>query len=187
MARMPLITRWGVAALLALVLIPAAAAASSPSANTAALQVALKALHHYRGSIDGIAGPRTKGAVKQFQRKHHLTADGVAGPQTRRAMGRRGSPLLGTRVMHVGNRGWDVAALQFMLRRRGFSAGSVDGGYGPNTRTAGRRFQAPARPHADGAARPRPVRAPGPPTRQRSSAGSGRAGHPARPGPLPPA
>src|SRR3954462_11871943 len=123
MARMPLITRWGVAALVALALsalLPAVAAARAPSANTAALQVALKAVHRYHGGIDGIAGPGTKNAVKSFQRRHHLAADGVAGPQTRRALGRRGSPLLGTRVMHLGNRGWDVAALQFMLRRRGF-------------------------------------------------------------------
>jgi peptidoglycan hydrolase-like protein with peptidoglycan-binding domain len=168
---MPLIARWGVAALLALALVPATAAASSPSANTAALQVALKALHHYHGGIDGLAGPRTKGAVKQFQRQHHLTADGVAGPQTRRAMGRRGAPLLGRRVMHTGNRGWDVAALQFMLRRRGFSSGSVDGGYGPNTRTAVGRFQAHAGLHVDGAAGPGTIRALKHITQRRTSSG----------------
>jgi peptidoglycan hydrolase-like protein with peptidoglycan-binding domain len=156
---MPLITRWGVAALLALVLFPAAAAARGPSANTAALQVALRAVHRYHGSIDGIAGPRTKGAVKSFQRRHHLTADGVVGPQTRRALGRRGSPLLGRRVMRLGNRGWDVAALQFMLRRRGYSSGSVDGGYGPNTRTVVSRFQSARGMHADGAAGPATLRA----------------------------
>jgi murein DD-endopeptidase MepM/ murein hydrolase activator NlpD len=156
---MPLITRWGVAALLALALFPATAAARGPSANTAALQVALKALHHYSGAIDGIAGPGTKGAVKRFQRRHHLTADGVAGPQTRRALGRRGTPGLGSRVMRVGNRGWDVAALQFMLRRRGYSSGSVDGGYGPNTRTSVSRFQSAAGMNADGAAGPATLRA----------------------------
>jgi murein DD-endopeptidase MepM/ murein hydrolase activator NlpD len=148
-----------VAALLALALFPALAAARGPSANTAALQVALKALHHYGGAIDGIAGPGTKGAVKRFQRKHGLAADGVAGPRTRKALGRRGAPLLGTRVMRVGNRGWDVAALQFMLRRRGYSSGSVDGGYGPNTRTAVSRFQSAVRMNADGAAGPATLRA----------------------------
>src|SRR3954454_2045349 len=150
MARMPLITRFGVAALLLLALVPAAAAARTPSANTAALQVALKAVHRYHGGIDGLAGPRTKGAVKSFQRRHYLVADGVAGPQTRRALGRRGSPLLGTRVMHAGNRGWDVAALQFMLRRRGYSPGTIDGGYGANTAVTVRRFQSAAGLHADG-------------------------------------
>jgi murein DD-endopeptidase MepM/ murein hydrolase activator NlpD len=147
---MPLITRWGVAALVALALFPAIAAARGPSANTAALQVALKALHHYHGGIDGIAGRGTKRAVRAFQRRHHLTVDGVAGPRTKRALGRRGKPVLGSRVMGPGDRGWDVAALQFMLRRRGFSAGSVDGGYGPNTTAAVRRFQSAAGLGVDG-------------------------------------
>jgi peptidoglycan hydrolase-like protein with peptidoglycan-binding domain len=150
---MPLIARWGAVALVALALLtltPAVAAARGPSANTAALQVALKALHHYHGGIDGLAGPGTKRAVRSFQRRHHLAVDGVPGPRTRRALGKRGRPSLGSRVMGPGDRGWDVAALQFMLRRRGFSAGSVDGGYGPNTTAAVRRFQSAARIGVDG-------------------------------------
>ena len=149
MARMPRIAAWGVAALTALTLTPAAHAAS---ANTAALQVALKAVHRYHGAIDGIKGAGTKNALKSFQRRHHLAPDGVVGPNTRRALGRRGSPLLGSRVMHTGNRGWDVAALQFMLRRRGFSPGTIDGGYGAFTATTVRRFQSAAGLHADGMA-----------------------------------
>src|SRR3954454_19414547 len=153
MARMPLIARWGALALVALslsALLPAVAAARAPSANVAALQVALKAVHRYHGGIDGLAGPGTKNAVRSFQRRHHLTVDGVAGPRTRRALGRRGKPALGSRVMAPGDRGWDVAALQFMLRRRGFSSGSVDGGYGPNTTGAVRRFQSAAGIGVDG-------------------------------------
>src|SRR3954452_19869385 len=102
MARMPLIARWGAVALVALALLtltPAVAAARGPSANTAALQVALKALHHYHGGIDGLAGPGTKRAVRSFQRRHHLAVDGVPGPRTRRALGRRGKPMLGSRGM----------------------------------------------------------------------------------------
>jgi peptidoglycan hydrolase-like protein with peptidoglycan-binding domain len=156
---MPLIARWGALALLALALLPAVAAARAPSANVAALQVALKALHRYHGGIDGIAGPGTEQAVRTFQRRHHLAADGVAGPQTRRALGRRGTPTLGSRVMAPGDRGWDVAALQFMLRRRGFYAGSVDGGYGPNTTASVRRFQAAAGIGVDGHAGPGTLRA----------------------------
>src|SRR3954469_2409900 len=153
MARMPLIARWGAAALVALALFtltPAVAAARGPSPNVAALQVALKALHHYGGGIDGIAGAGTKHPGRKSQRRHHLTADGVAGPRTRRALGRRGKPALGSRVMGPGDRGWDVAALQFMLRRRGFSSGSVDGGYGANTTAAVRRFQSAAGIGVDG-------------------------------------
>jgi murein DD-endopeptidase MepM/ murein hydrolase activator NlpD len=128
------------------------AQARSSSANTAALQVALRALKHYNGGIDGIPGPRTKRAVRRFQRSHHLHADGVAGPRTRRALGRRGTPRLGSRIMVQGQRGWDVAALQFMLRRRGYNPGSVDGGFGQGTENALKRFQAAAGITADGAA-----------------------------------
>src|SRR5436305_10301560 len=109
--------------------------------DVAALQVALKAEHLYRGSIDGIAGPQTVGAVRSFQSKHHLTVDGIAGPQTRHALGRRGGPSLGSRIMRRGYRGWDVAALQFLLKKRGFSPGSIDGGFGSHTDSAARRFQ----------------------------------------------
>jgi murein DD-endopeptidase MepM/ murein hydrolase activator NlpD len=117
-----------------------AADARSSNANTAALQVALRALHHYNGGIDGIPGRRTRRAIRRLQRSHHLHADGVAGPRTRKALGRRGRPLLGRRIIRRGNHGWDVAATQFMLRRRGFGV-SVDGGYGAGTARAVKSFQ----------------------------------------------
>jgi peptidoglycan hydrolase-like protein with peptidoglycan-binding domain len=156
---MPTLVRCMAAALLALALLPAAASARGSNANVAALQVALRALHHYRGGIDGIPGPNTKSAVRGFQRSHRLPVDGVVGPRTRRALGRRGAPLLGRRVMRRGNHGWDVAALQFMLRRRGYPSGSVDGGFGANTLSAVRRFQSAAGLRADGRAGPGTLRA----------------------------
>ncbi len=33
--------------------------------------------------------------------------------------------------MAVGDRGWDVAAMQFLLARHGFPSGPLDGGFGP--------------------------------------------------------
>src|SRR3954469_20133806 len=141
---------WLVAALAVLAFIPAAANASS--ADVAALQVALRALHLYHGGIDGIAGPGTKRATRAFQRRRKLAADGVAGPQTRRALGRRGRPALGSRTMVTGDRGWDVAALQFLLRKRGFSPGTIDGGYGAYTASTVRRYQSAVGLTADGKA-----------------------------------
>ena len=69
-----------------------------------------------------------------FQRHRGLAADGVAGPRTRRALGWRGRPGLGSRTMRIGNRGWDVAALQYLLQRAGHGAGRADGLFGPLTR-----------------------------------------------------
>ncbi|MFL5887356.1 MAG: peptidoglycan-binding protein [Thermoleophilaceae bacterium] len=115
----------------------------------AALQVALRAVHAYHGGIDGIAGPGTRRAVRLFQRRHRLPADGVAGARTRRALGRRGRPALGSRVMTSGSRGWDVCELQYLLRRRGYAV-SIDGGYGPGTSAAVRAFQRRAGLAADG-------------------------------------
>jgi peptidoglycan hydrolase-like protein with peptidoglycan-binding domain len=126
-----------------------AAHAKSSSANTAALQVALKALRHYTGGVDGIKGRRTGRAIRRFQRAHHLPVDGIAGPRTRRKLGRRGRPLLGRRIMKRGNTGWDVAALQFMLRRRGYVL-TVDGGYGRVTQRAVKQFQRARRIPVDG-------------------------------------
>ena len=109
--------------------------------NTAALQVALKALHHYSGGIDGINGRRTKLAVRRYQRAHRLPVDGVAGARTRRKLGARGRPSFGSRAMSQGDRGWDVAALQWLLRKRGFKPNGTDGGFGANTTAAVRRAQ----------------------------------------------
>ena len=130
--------------------VPSAAQARSSNANTAALQTALRALRHYTGGVDGIVGRRTRRAIRRFQRSRHLHADGVAGPRTRKALGRRGRPLLGRRIMRRGNHGWDVAALQFMLRRRGYDPGSVDGGFGRGTLAAVKRMQSARGLHVDG-------------------------------------
>jgi len=128
--------------------------ARAASANVAALQVALRALGLSPGPIDGISGPWTRRAVSRFQAREHLPVDGIAGPQTRRALGRRGRPRLGSRPMRLGQRGWDVAALQFLLSSRGYGPGGFDGGFGPKTALAVRRFQRAAGLGVDGVAGP---------------------------------
>ena len=124
--------------------------AGASSANVAALQVALKAIGLYPVGVDGVKGPFTAQGVRSFQSRHRLSVDGLAGAQTRRALGRRGLPALGSRAMHSGQRGWDVAALQFLLQRRGYSPGSLDGGFGAGTRSAVLSFQRAAGLTADG-------------------------------------
>jgi Peptidase family M23/Putative peptidoglycan binding domain len=136
---------------IALSLVGAQQAVAS-SARVAALQVALKAMGLYPAAVDGVEGPITQSGVRSFQLHRRLTVDGIAGAQTRRALGRRGRPSLGSRVMHKGQRGWDVAALQFLLQRRGFSPGGLDGGFGPGTQSALISFQRAAGITADGLA-----------------------------------
>jgi len=56
--------------------------------------------------------------------------------------------------MREGKRGWDVAALQFLLHERGFEPGGFDGGFGPNTQNAVRHYQGAAGIGVDGVAGP---------------------------------
>jgi murein DD-endopeptidase MepM/ murein hydrolase activator NlpD len=131
---------------------PAAAAVGKP--NVAALQVALRARGLYVGTIDGLAGPSTTTAVRRLQRRARIAVDGVAGPQTRTALGRYARHRFGTRLLNLGKSGWDVAALQFALATHGFPSGTFDGGFGPHTDAALRRFQRFAKLGADGVAGP---------------------------------
>jgi murein DD-endopeptidase MepM/ murein hydrolase activator NlpD len=144
------------AGILAAVLVLAAppAISQAASANTAALQVGLSARGLYGGTIDGIAGPSTIAAVRRLQARRGLVVDGIAGPRTRRALGWRGRHPLGSRTLRRGRRGWDAAALQFMLGRAGFPSGPVDGWLGARASSALRRFQAWAGLGADGLAGP---------------------------------
>ena len=139
---------------LIVILINAPSRADASPANVAALQAALSGLRLYGGYVDGIRGPLTRRGVAVFQRRRGLTVDGIAGPRTRRALGWRGRPGLGSRVMRLGNRGWDVAALQFLLERAGHGPGRADGVFGPLTRGAVQRAQSAAGIGVDGLAGP---------------------------------
>jgi peptidase M23-like protein/putative peptidoglycan binding protein len=130
--------------------------------------VALRAKGLYTATVDGVRGPLTRAAVRRFQARRGLAVDGFAGPRTRAALGWRGRPRLGSRAIRSGARGWDVAALQFLLATRGFPSGPFDGRLGARGDAALRRFQAWAGLGADGVAGPatlaavrrRPARSP---------------------------
>lgn len=53
-----------------------------------ACQSQLATLGFYTGAIDGVGGPLTDGAVRNFQRANGLVVDGIAGPATRAALRR---------------------------------------------------------------------------------------------------
>lgn len=77
-----------------LLLFPQTAGAQSlrqgaSGAQVRQVQTRLKDWGYYTGSVDGVYGPKTVAAVKQFQRKHGLSADGIVGPATASKIGIR--------------------------------------------------------------------------------------------------
>src|SRR4051812_8528089 len=87
---------------LPLVLVALAAAptaAAGRDAGLAALQVALHSRGLYSGAVDGLKGPTTRAAIMRFQRRAGLTPDGIPGAQTRKALGRYGRHVLGSRPL----------------------------------------------------------------------------------------
>lgn len=66
---------------------------AKPASGTALIrkvQSKLKTVYPlYAGKlvVDGIQGPKTTAAIKEFQRRSGLTADGIVGPKTRKALG----------------------------------------------------------------------------------------------------
>jgi len=116
-------------------------AVAAQSAKVAALQVALRANGLYRGEVDGISGPMTRSALVRFQRRHGIRPTGKIGYLTRCELGALGKPLLGQRALVRGRVGWDVASLEFRLRRFGLPAAKLDGRFDAATAAALKRFQ----------------------------------------------
>jgi peptidoglycan hydrolase-like protein with peptidoglycan-binding domain len=94
-------------------------------------------------TADGIFGPGTETALKEYQKKHGLAADGIAGPDTFTQMGLHELVLLSP-----GTVGEAVKKLQQAL---GVAA---DGRFGPATQKALREFQAKNGLDSDGLAGP---------------------------------
>jgi soluble lytic murein transglycosylase-like protein len=141
------------------VLAPAGPASAAQSAKVAALQVALRAKGLYGGQVDGISGPLTRQAVLRFQRGNGIRATGKVGLATRCKLGALGRPLLGQRELASGRIGWDVASLEFRLRRFGLPLAKLDGRFDASTAAALRRFQRARGLTADGVAGARTFRA----------------------------
>ncbi len=139
-------------ACLALTAPPSALADGEP--GIAALQVALEARGLYGGPFDGRLGPQTRNAVRAFQRRRALRIDGIPGPETRAALGTYGRYELGSRFLHAGTSGWDVAELQFILASHGFFRLRPNGHYGPQTASAVRKYQRRVGVTIDGVAGP---------------------------------
>ena len=127
----------------------------------AALQVGLRKQGLYAGTVDGVLGPGTADV------RFGSSSDGPVSPPTAfpaRARGRRsGATASALRSAAArsssGQRGWDVAALQFALAWHGFPSGSFDGRFGSHTDAALRGFQRWAGITPDGVAGPATIAA----------------------------
>lgn len=60
---------------------------TAATADIKEVQTRLKKWGYYTGAVDGINGPKTKAAVRAFQKKYGLTQDGIVGPLTASKMG----------------------------------------------------------------------------------------------------
>ena len=145
-------------ALLAVLAAPASSEAAGRP-DVAALQVALRANGLYQGDVDGISGPMTRTALLRFQRQNGIRATGKVGYVTRCKLGALGKPLLGQRDLVRGRVGWDVASLEFRLRRFGLHAAKLDGRFDRATVAALKRFQRARGLDPDGIAGTRTFRA----------------------------
>jgi hypothetical protein len=98
------------------------------------VQKRLQAAGFYTGPIDGVPGPETRTALRQYQAKHGLPATGELDEATRRALGVN-------MVQEATDRTASLHQVQRRLQAAGFYTGPIDGVPGPETRTALRQYQ----------------------------------------------
>ena len=104
------------------------------------VQIHLAALGYFDGGFDGIPGPMTVAAIRDFQTAAGITVDGEFGPETQAALA----------VELAGNQAF-VEDIQQSLSDLGLYDGPVDGDYGPATQAAVEQLQESCDLEADGA------------------------------------
>lgn len=120
------------------------------------LQAALNT-HGARVAVDGIFGPGTLAAVRNFQATKGLTVDGIVGPATQAKLAEnpyKPQPAKQQVTVKRGSRGAAVHLLQERLRWKGYAI-AVDGIFGPDTEFIVKSFQRLHGLAADGIVGPR--------------------------------
>lgn len=118
----------------------------STGTQVKAAQCLLKAAGFDPGTPDGIFGPDTTAAARNFQAAKGLSADGVVGAKTWTALLSRGS----TPTVQSGSTGEAVTRLQRALTAALGRTVAVDGVFGPGTAQAARDYQSSRGLAADG-------------------------------------
>jgi peptidoglycan hydrolase-like protein with peptidoglycan-binding domain len=106
------------------------------------LQRALRRTPNLGLVVDGVFGPATETAVKEFQQGAGLVVDGIVGPQTWAALP-NGAPMP---PLREGSTGAVVTSLQQLLSNGASgqwntSPGAIDGNFGPATAASVKAFQ----------------------------------------------
>jgi peptidoglycan hydrolase-like protein with peptidoglycan-binding domain len=115
------------------------------------LQRALRRTPNPSLVVDGVFGPATETAVKQFQQGAGLVVDGTVGPLTWAALP-NGAPMP---TLSEGSTGAVVRSLQQVLSNGASGAwntapGPIDGNFGANTKASVKAFQTWGGVTADG-------------------------------------
>jgi peptidoglycan hydrolase-like protein with peptidoglycan-binding domain len=115
------------------------------------LQRALRRTPNLGLVVDGVFGPATETAVKEFQEGAGLIVDGIVGPQTWAALP-NGAPMP---TLREGSTGAVVSSLQQVLSNGASgqwntSPGAIDGNFGPATAASVKAFQTWGGVTADG-------------------------------------
>lgn len=128
----------------------AVAVAAKPAASKASVAVkeyqTLLNKFGYKLVVDGLTGPKTTAAVKDFQAKHKLAIDGIVGPKTLAALkkGPSTAPKYPGYLIKEGSRGDVVKKVQAKVGTK------ADGIFGPNTKKAVKAFQSKHKLATDG-------------------------------------
>jgi peptidoglycan hydrolase-like protein with peptidoglycan-binding domain len=117
-----------------------AAAVIREDVSVQQLQRLLQARGFYRGPIDGVIGPETRGAIVAAQRHYGLETDGIAGSRTLEAL-RQERPSTAAAPSPRPTGDPEVLRYQTLLRDRNFYRGPLDGLLGIQTQEAITAFQ----------------------------------------------